>query len=432
MNFAEFKMVSERGSSKFLFNHENGQLKLLGENKDYAQPSGSGFICAHDVLEHSPADTGTLANEFAALGCGAWIRSGIYSRSIEAGDLNIQCWTAVGRDIGNTLASYYVRNAQLDDATKVEGEWTKEEIYMWDLISKAAYSEWLRACNVRTEGISKAVAWAQYGYRAAQKRYPNQKAAQNMYVELQDLFERICFRARAGWHVSVLVDEVNCTFDSQIIMHEPLGEGEGTFEVRNGECAGITLSRYSHWLTQEKERQLLKEQAARKAERERMMDLLSDPKLAKMDSNAIMNLRNVTFDVPIPDKDFWKKLLFMTETTPGSMAYHQVEERMRRTKDEMKYMVLDSSAEFDELVAKFKNATQEKIVWDETEIITADYAELEQRVLAHTYNPADPYNFGTKAQAKREHRNKGRKLFELMNNYGAGGFRSPVLAAITT
>lgn len=206
-------------------------LKMVG--RKYAEPSGSGFIAAHDTMEHTSQDRGSLENELRALGAAPITRAEALSGH------------AVGSDIGYVMHRHYSKKRGLRRAPEVS--LSPQEFTMFVQMEVIARTE--LHSHETIEALPQAMAWAKFGYVLAKQRYPNKEIAARAFAALTVLFDHCMSRMKNGWKVRVLVDEVHGTIDSEIVTDDC-----NEFEMPKGMGAVAQLKAYKMWLREKEMR----------------------------------------------------------------------------------------------------------------------------------------------------------------------------------
>lgn len=205
-----------------------GSLKLLGKNKGYASPSSSAFVCAHDVMEHTEQDRGSLENEMRALGVAPITRA------------NKMPGRYVGTDIGYVMAGHCTDRG-LRKAPEVPEKFTVKELEMFRDMEEIARGE-NRVVKVYKH-IPSAMEWVRFGYYLGKKRYPNRELAAQTFDRLEYILMQCLNGMHHGWKVRLMVDPVYGTISSQIVGRVD----EGDFIFDNAKEARDQLRDYSQW-----------------------------------------------------------------------------------------------------------------------------------------------------------------------------------------
>lgn len=170
---------------------EMGFSGFVVKGMDFTDP-GTGMTIAHDLLEHSPADRGTIEEELMALGAAMyvrgedyWNRSGSYTRMPEniASDFPM-------------FNEHFQNNFPERDLLLSPGRTTKLDLYMEESIQETCF-EVLKAFKNNDEKVpawvrdTKALTgWFRRGYRKAVRRYAPMRRRGGMPLEFFLLVEQ--------------------------------------------------------------------------------------------------------------------------------------------------------------------------------------------------------------------------------------------------
>jgi hypothetical protein len=179
-------------------NPHSKRLGFIGKNVPTEFVPLPGMGAAHDCLEHSPGDDGSIDNECMALGCSLWTRGmGGYdykNSSPEAGtaeDFYTHLWGLfIKKECGLKPAKSKLKITPLVYATaSLIKEGIIREYYKGSLtIKETILDEFVDTCTY----------WLQVGFTKGQKRYPDCHTVGALFIKIENLVNNTLKDASEG------------------------------------------------------------------------------------------------------------------------------------------------------------------------------------------------------------------------------------------
>jgi hypothetical protein len=169
----------------------------------------TGFVAAHDLIEHSPTDGGNVEDEFMALGAGLILRDHIANHDVS------ELTTFISMDVAHVIDEYSkdcVKEAPhntgfLSDEYQERFATFKEKV--------------LRRIDVKfsNDTINRALAWVYYGMCRAYRLHAHRlEQIRGFYLNLRNMFDRLqSTLAYRGPGVLRVVYDWNCTYDTEFV-----------------------------------------------------------------------------------------------------------------------------------------------------------------------------------------------------------------------